>query len=403
MWVYYRLQCKRLLRLVPVAAVLMLVLALSLTVLLKAFVSANRQDNTTKVHIAICGDTQDNLIQMGYSALQTMDESRFALEILEMTEEEASRALRNSEISAYIRFPEGFTKDVQRGILRPLEVVTTPDTQGLVLRLKTELSSLAGDTLLSAQRSVFGGGAFMEAHGHADKVHWYYNDFAIDYAMLALLRGNLSETENLGIGGAENLFIYLGCGLSVVFLCLCCLNFAPAMIRTDAGVSRMLTARGFSGRKQGILEFCALAFGLGVLTAAVAGLPLIFAIYKGIHLPLSLIFGVLGAVVTLAAISFFFYSLSGDLIGGVLLQFFGMVSLSFLSGCMYPGFFFPEAIQKLGQWLPMGICRRWLMSCFAGKPDFALLLAMGGVAALAVAGGTALRCRRAGTLQGVNP
>lgn len=402
MWVYFRLQWKRLLRLVPGAAALMLVLAAALTLLVSGFVSANQRNTTTRFRIAICGDLDDNLLRLGFSALQTFDESRFAMEITQMPLEEAKEALRNSEIAAYVVFPEGFSTDAQQGVLQPLEFVTSPDAQGMVLLFKTELTDMVGDILLSAQRSVFGAAGFMRQNGHGDKVSWYRNEFAIEYGTLAFLRGNLTKTENLGIGGAENLLSYLACGLSVVFLCLCCLSFAPVMVLDNTGYRRMLCARGFSAGKQGFLDYLAEAAGLAALVAAVAALPLVFALCKGISLPVSLLWGIPAVIVTVAALSFFFYSLSGDLIGGVLLQFLSLVSLGFLSGCMYPGFFFPTAVQKLGDWLPMGLCRRWLMSCLAGKAEDSLLWAMAGVTLAAAAGGIALRRRRVRAVQGVS-
>lgn len=395
------MRCKRLLRLVPAAAALMLVLALSLALLAGGFVSDNESRTTTKYRLAVCGDLDDTVLQLGFSALQTFDESRFALEITQMPLEQAKKALDNREIAAYIVFPEGFSRDAQRGVLQTLEFVTYPDAQGMTLLLKTELAGMAGDILLSAQRSVFGAAELMEQNGFEDKVSWYLNDFAVEYGTLAFLRGNMTKTENLGIGGADSLQNYLICGLSVVFLCLCCLSFAPVMIPQNTAFSRMLRARGFSGGKQGFLDFGAEALGLAVLTAAVAALPGIAAACRGVSLPVSLLLGALPVIVTVAALSFFFYSLSGDLIGGVLLQFLGMVCLSFLSGCMYPGFFFPTAVQKLGDWLPMGLCRRWLMSCLSENADVSLLLAMGGVALAAAAGGTALRQRRIRAAEGV--
>lgn len=402
MWVYFRLQWKRLRRLIPGAAVLMLVLALALLLLLSGFVSANQQQNTAKIHIAICGDLDDSLLQLGFSAFQTVDDSRFAMEIAQMSLADAKKALQNSEISAYVVFPEGFTDDARQGIIRPLEFVTTTDAQGMVLLFKIELTDMVGDILLSAQRSVFGTARVLQEKGCADKAPAQMNNLAIEYGKLAIFRGCLTETENLGIGGAENLITYLACGLSVVFLCLCCLSFAPVMIPEKTGVSRMLSARGFSGRKQGFLDFAAEAAGLAALIAAVAALPLIFVLRKGIALPLSLLWGIPAVIVAVAALSFFFYSLSGDFISGVLLQFLGLVSLSFVCGCMYPGFFFPTAVQKLGDWLPMGLCRRWLMGCFAAEPDFAALGAMTAVTIAAVLGGIALRQRRAKSVQGVN-
>jgi len=70
--------------------------------------------------------------------------------------------------------------------------------------------------------------------------------------------------------------------------------------------------------------------------------------------------------------SFCLYQLTAQLLSGVLLQFFVTVAMCFLCGCMYPVFFFPEGLQKLGAWLPAGLARSLLAGCVTG--DFPISL-----------------------------
>jgi ABC-type uncharacterized transport system permease subunit len=72
--------------------------------------------------------------------------------------------------------------------------------------------------------------------------------------------------------------------------------------------------------------------------------------------------------------------------GGVLLNFFGTLALCFVSGCMYPVYFFPVALQKLSAYLPTGLARTQLSGCLTGKTEFlpGLLLTLYGIVFLAL-------------------
>ena len=77
----------------------------------------------------------------------------------------------------------------------------------------------------------------------------------------------------------------------------------------------------------------------------------------------------------LTALSFFLFTLARDYMAGVLLHFFGTLTLCFISGCMYPVYFFPVALQKISAYLPTGLARAQLSGCITGVTDlFATLL-----------------------------
>lgn len=399
---YLKLQCKRILRLLPGAAALMLALLLGLVTLAGQFARQNEQENSEKIRFAICGDVGDSILQMGLSALRAFDESRFAMDILEMPLDVAEHALEQGEIAAYVIVPEDFVDAAQHGELLPIEFVTSLDAQGMVMLFKTEITDAVSRILISAQRSIFGGHAAMESVGETERSGWYLYEYAFENGEYVALRNYASETKHVGIGGAPDFGTYLACGISVIFLCLCCLCFAPAMILRRTGLHRMLTARGHSGLRLSLCDWLSLALGLTLLTLIAVGIPLVFGAGRlGLALPPGLILYALPVILTVSAFSYFLYSLAGDLVSGVLLQFLGVLCLCFISGCMYPGFFFPEAVQKLGDWLPMGICRRWLSGCFTGKTELGLLGLMLSLSAAAIFGGAALRIRRIRDIQGV--
>ena len=59
------------------------------------------------------------------------------------------------------------------------------------------------------------------------------------------------------------------------------------------------------------------------------------------------------------------FTLSGNMVSGLLLQFFGVIGLCYVSGCIYPISAFPMAVQQLAAWLPTGIARHYLSTAFS--------------------------------------
>ena len=64
------------------------------------------------------------------------------------------------------------------------------------------------------------------------------------------------------------------------------------------------------------------------------------------------------------------------------MPFFVSISLAFVSGCIYPVYFFPVALQKISAFLPTGLARNQLSACLTGKSDWkaAVLLLLYGAA-----------------------
>jgi len=76
------------------------------------------------------------------------------------------------------------------------------------------------------------------------------------------------------------------------------------------------------------------------------------------------------------------YELASDLVSGVLLQFFGTLALCFICGCLYPITFFPDSVQKIAAFLPVGLARMQLADCILLKHTLQTTLALLGYGCL---------------------
>ncbi len=396
MGMYFRLQWKRvgkyLMGTLCAVALLVCLLMLAYTALTD-MVSGDVNDQ--KVRVAICGDVDDPVMQMGLTAIGALDSTQYSLDIQIMEEATAAKALQAGDIAAYVVVPEGFMKEAFSGNLVPMTMVTTPGSASIVSVFKDEVTRMIADMVLAAQKGVFG---LMDLLGEYQlpNEQALVDSLAFEYVDFILCRGESYTLEELGIGDDLGFSDYLLCGFAVLLAMLACLPFAPLLIRQDDALGRMLCAKGKPLWKQCLCQFG--AWVLGLLLLFVAMLVLIAAALAVFHpddLAYFPIFSVFlnGAVVVVmaAALSYFLYSLSEDLISGVLMQFFVSVALCFVSGCMYPVFFFPQSVQRLAAFLPTGVARTQLSGIITGEFAWGSLGLLAAFSLAFLALGTAVR------------
>lgn len=389
MGAYFLLQCKRIARYLPGAFLAMLVLLGGLLTAFSAVVQQDAQSaDNQKFQVGLVGTAGDTMVQMGLAALKTFDSTQLSMEIVEMTEPEAHAALEKGAIGAYIVIPESFVDQAMQGRILPLKFVSTIGAANVVSVFKEEVTEVISVLLLESQRGVYGMQGAMKANGIGGRGK-KMDALAFTYVEYVLARDRTYSLQELGISDFMGLEEYLLCGLAVLFLLLVCLPFAPLMIRKDLSLNRMLTARGQSALGQALCDLA--AYFAGLLAMLLVLLVLSHAFGQPFRSADLLSF--LPVVGLVAAFSFLLYTLSDDLISGVLLQFFLSLALCFVSGCMYPVYFFPVQVQKLAAWLPTGAARSQLSQCLTGEETGALPILLGYILVFTLIG-VALRVRR---------
>lgn len=395
MGTYFVLQCKRLLRYLPGALCVALVLLMSLFAAYSVMVRENTAQTETKFEIGLVGTAEDNFLQMGLAALESFDSTRMSMEIREMTEDQAKSALARGEIAAYVVIPEEFVDEAMHGHILPLKFVSTTNAAGLVSLFKDEVTEVVSSILLCSQKGTFGMSDLLRDHGITKGLGKKMDTMAFRYVDYVLARDKTYSLQHLGIGDTLELADYLLFGICVVFLLLVCLPFAPLMIRRDQSLSRMLCARGQGPMGQFLCDYAGYLLSFAVMLLTLLGLGvLVFPKISDVLSIWELLGRAIPVVVMVTSLSFLLYTLATDLIGGVLLQFFVTVSLCFVSGCMYPPYFFPAAVQKLGLWLPTGIARTQLSGLLTGSSEAWPALALWGYSLLFLAIAAICRIRR---------
>lgn len=354
---YFVLQLKRLLRILPPVLLAAAVLFGCLSIVYRETrAMAEKSDQQTKFPIGLVGTAGDVYLQLGLAALESFDAARFTVDFIPMEEPEARAAMRRGELSAYLVIPEGFVSAALRGEVLPVQFVSTVGGTDLLSMMKDEITQIVEQIVVQTQKGSYGAAnAAGSVGGDREKV---MNDISIKYVEFVFARSKMYRVSEIGIFDGLGLDGYLISGLSVVLFLLICLSFAPMMIRRDQALARMLCAQRKPVVVQLLWDFAVYLLGLAAVAVAavlLTGMISFEMILKG-----------LPALLALGAMSFVLYELASDPVSGVLMQFFVILALCFVSGCMYPIAFFPETVQKIAAFLPTGLARMQLADCMRG-------------------------------------
>jgi hypothetical protein len=356
---YFCVQLKRLLRLFLPVLLVAAILFGCLMVAYNAVTSMSEESKvTTKYQIGVVGTASDFYLQMGLKAMNSIDSSRFSIELVEMEEKAAEEAMSKGTIAAFMVFPEGFLDAAFHGEIMPLKFVCAAGSVSIVSIIKDEFTQMLEIMLLESQKGIYGSGDAMNSLGlSGSKV---VNDISIAYAEFVFSRGNMYRASTLEAFDGLGLEGYLVTGLCIVLFLLICLTFAPMMIRRDHALGRMLCARGHGVIAQSLCDFGVYLLGLALIAAVVLAYLVLLV---QANVTVAMLLQALPALLMLGAMSFLMYELASDLVTGVLLQFFAALVLCFITGCLYPITFFPDAVQKLAAFLPTGIARAQIANC----------------------------------------
>lgn len=328
-------------------------------------VITNERDKTTTFKIGITGDTEAEYFKLGLSALKTFDSAMFSMEIVEMNENTAKKALEKGEISAYAVIPKDFIEKALDGEIETVKYVTTAGSTGLVSIFKTELTKAITILVAESQKGVYGIEKTLDENGYKNLSYKKMNQLNIKYIDLILNRSKLYSLETLDISNGLTLpQYYLGC-LIIIFLLFQCLPFATIFVKKDYSINQLLSSKCFPLTSQITCEYLIYAFSILILTLFLAFSFIGGAIILNFISLKSLInFNIFSFIITLTAIIFLItslslliFELSNDLITGILIQFFVGIFMCYISGCIFPIYSMPKILQNISPYLPIGIAR----------------------------------------------
>lgn len=366
---YFKLQFKRLLKLFLFVFLAAVILLVGTVAAFKGIANASADSEENNIfQIGMCGDTESKYFQVGLTAMDTLDSSRYTIKLIKMDENIAKAKLNSGEISAYVIIPEGFVRAVARGDILPIKYVSTESNLGISSVFKNEITSAVSQLILSTQKGVFGLERALYNYGYGSIAYNTINRLNLEFIDMIVSRDDMYKVEELGIASGSNYLQYYVCSLAVVFLLLILLPYATVLIKKDYSLNKLLKAANISVFSQTLSGYMAYVSSVIILVALLFGITGFGAVtFFDAELQLShmlwLFIKLLPVLVLAVSFSWLLNTLSSDIISGVLLQFFASLFLCYITGCFYPLFAFPVLIQKLSPFLPTGAARDYLAGC----------------------------------------
>ncbi len=371
---YVYLQGKRTVRYLPFVLAITLVICLALGLILASLISLEADsEKNDKVAIGVVGDTGESFLGFGVAAIQSLDSSRDSLDLVNMTESEARRALLDGELAAYLVIPEGFVSSAVKGEIKPISYVTTGFGMDMASLFKEEILAAISRMLVESQKGVYGLESAMRENGVA--VGGSLDRLASEYFSLILNRSRILETEVIGVSDGLSLGPYMLCGLFVLLILMSGIPCCSLLVRRDMALARLMNARRRGVWHQIVGEytpyFLMMLLNFSLLSAIVLPIAVDVALLPELtevdgEWLIQLFYRLIPILLALTAMQFLLYELSTGLVGGVLSQFLAAIALGYVSGCMYPIGFFPDSIRSLSSVLPTGLARGCLASLFSG-------------------------------------
>ncbi len=367
---YFYLQVKRSARFFFFVFIISLAICLTLGCILNTLINLDTSsEKNRKLSIGIVGDASDSYLGFGISAIQSLDSSRYSVELVEMEEEEASKKLLRGEITAYIIIPEDFVDTALKGNIQSIPYVTTGASADIATLFKDEILEVVSCIFVESQKGIFGLQNSLEEY-HPDYPWEWIDGLTVEYFSLILNRSCVFDTEIIGVSDSLSFSGYMFCGIIVLLMMLCGIPCCSLLIKTDMALPKLLNANRQNALIQVLGEYFAyflmmlLNFTviLGVTVAAVgSNASFIFGAAEiNFSWFVLLILHLIPVIFAITALQFLLYELSSGIAGGVLLQFLATIGLAYVSGCFYPINFFPESIQAVSKFIPLGIARSYL-------------------------------------------
>ena len=418
-------QLKRIRRILPGLAAILVVLAGCIGLLAGSLFDSHQGAAGRKLRVGLVGDVGDSYLGFGVEALQTIDDTRYSVEFVNMTMEEAKRGMEIGDLSGYVVIPEGFIKYILSGENRPATYVTTAGGMELGSVVTKELTDTISHLLTSSQGVIYSVQQYMRDHDIQDEVFWEKSDkLYLELLDYVLGRANLFEMEFVGLNGYLTYNGYYLCSLFVLFILVWGMVGCIFYVRNDYAMDRLMVSRGLGRNKQLLGEY--LAYFLTTILVSFCGLMLLGTLIQasGVVIPewwvsnkatgqelaaqhlqgwselktfqqshtglfyemlLKFFFRMLPVIWLISSMQFFFYEVSSNPVGGMLLQFMTGIFAGYASGCFYPISFFPLKFRELMGYLPVGAsieyAGKWMIGKGAGQEFirmavWALLLAV---------------------------
>ncbi len=374
---YLNLQIKRALKHFPAILAITILITACISMVCAIIIKQNAEnENQKKIKIGITGDLSQTYLDIGITAIESIDTSRFSIEFVTMDEEQAQKEVRGGKLSGYIRIPDGFVESVVRMDNIPIVYVTSDSPTGFGSILMNEVAKTISDIVAQTQKGIYGMQKISKEYKRTENYKENTDKINIEYIETVLNRTSVFETEYLGMSDGVSMGAYFVCGGIMMILLLWGITCNSYLYKKDRSMEKLLVSKGSSVFSQVICEYLSfifitvLVFMLFAFTAGLAlqniklGIAEIDSVYPSDFI--FYIIKILPVILMITSVHFLFYECISGYVGVILIQFIFALGTGYICGCLYPSHYFPESIQKISSFLPTGLGVTYMRQSISG-------------------------------------
>lgn len=347
--VYLQLELKKTIKSIPYFLAGAIVLALLAgTIAFSAARMLYGEQAIGRIQVGVVVPEEDALAAKAMRMIESLDSVESLCEFTYLEEEAGFNRLKDGELFALMKLPEGLVEGIMDGTNLPV-IVIFPESAGLEASVFRELTEAGSSILGTSQAGIYAADAYLREYGMEVCVPKAEEDLNRIFLSYALSRDVYFRKKEVSAVGNVGTAAYFAISASVLVMLLLGIPAAPLMRPDSAALRQKLKLLGISCRKQTAVRMFRLTFLL-VLASAV---PVLFCINSG-YLRISPAEIGLWLLICLAASGWIllFYELCRNSAAAILFLFTTTVVMVFLAGGIVPGVFLPDAVRMIGAFTP---------------------------------------------------
>ncbi len=349
--------------------------------------SSAYQEEQQKYHLGVVGESDDEMIQLGIYMIETLDESRYMIELEEFEDEEAAKqAMRDADISAYIVITEEFA-DALNAMTNDskLKYYATSGQKGITNVMMDEIASVATNIIVYSETGICTLRQLMKEQGYEKSIRSEkINDLFMVYLSALVTRTNVTEITELGLSDGLSTPAYYFIGILLFFMLLLSFCSISFFIGQKNAQYRFMKSKGVGARQQIIAEYIPFFTITLICTAITVGL-MAFLMHVGIfefeefgrhqlHSLLRFSIHLIPVCIMFAAFGFMLFEILIGVINKILVAFMLYIGMGYVSGYFYPKTFFPDLVQVIGECIPSGVAFSYLSAVLQQNSSVLLLI-----------------------------
>ena len=265
-WIFWKLECKKYIKMIPFILLESVIFGLILLVFgIYASKSLYGERSMGVIRIGIVSEEESSLSGMLVNFVSSMESMEESCQFVTMEREQAYDALSDGSIYAAVILPEGMVESILNGTNLPATVVFGNTYSKVETAVFKEMAGAGERLLATAQAGIYAADALCIQLGKTDRIQEAEDILNAAYLRYALKRAEVFDLREVVATGGMGTKGYYTVSLLLVFMSFAGIAMGRyASVRTE-DFQRVLSARGIGLVRQYLLESGAFATVLAAL------------------------------------------------------------------------------------------------------------------------------------------